>query len=214
MAIEVERKIILGTAEKPMMVLEKHIIKIDKKLLDNAREELFTYAEKSEVGTWGYFPEIKDENNYPFSIKLTKDIKIILGHRLDWKLAFIRVATKESKSEYGGFHIDVDIGVGHKKLEQFKDREIIRALINLYSYPRKLAYIDKTRDELIQEGFKINENKYEILKFPEKMIKTIDIPAINEENLWVLKFCSSQIPHFGLTDEHGHFLAAYGAWTN
>lgn len=212
--VEVERKIILQGVQGHLMVLEKHTLDVNLELLSRARNELLMYTTNAETGTWGYFPELKDENTYHSSQALSDYLQFLLGKGLDWKLAFVRLATKEPRSEYGGFHIDVDLGIGHTKPAEFQGKEIVRALVNVGAVPRTLAYIDKTRDELAKEGYAINPNKYEILKFSQDMIKTIDIPPISEQNIWVLKFCSSQLPHFGLTDSRGHFLAAYGAWTS
>lgn len=207
----VERKVILEKEGINLIVLEKYMIGKDLDFL-SAKNELFEYASNSDVWTWGYFPEINDdESKYPQCIKLKKWFDSFVDDS-DHKLTFIRLAIKEPKSEFGGFHIDADAGAGHSKHSYFEGKEVLRILINCGTFPRKLGFVDKTRDELIKEGFDIPSDKYKILKFPEEMIKTIDIPSREEGYIWVLKFWASIIPHFGLTDKNGHFLVAYGAW--
>ena len=59
------------------MVLEKHKFNTNKELIENAYYELLNYANKSEVGTWGYFPYMNQD--YPFSSKLGQYLLPILG---------------------------------------------------------------------------------------------------------------------------------------
>ena len=218
----VETTIVLGNKEKPLMVLEKH--KIESSYYDfiSAYEELVKYAKKQADNsfTWGYFPELEVDKKHLYSscIKLANQLQNNLIANLDneidrsLKLAFMRVAIKEPISDYGGLHIDVDIGIEHKRPINEK-REIIRFLINPYNYSRKLGYLSKTRDELLKEGISISKTNYAKLNINEK-IGIIEIPQMQDNIIYALKFWSSIVPHFGITDEKGHFLIAYGTWAD
>ena len=218
----IERKIILGAKTNPLMVLEKHEVNLYDYNFEKVKQELLSYA-KEKAGTsftWGYFPgmEKDEEKLYPNCIKLTKQLRnnFLNKEKIDWKLAFIRVASKESKSGFGGLHIDVDIGVGHKRDKEVgKDKEIVRLLINPNNYSRKLQYVEFDREKLNEIGINISQSSYNVLNLPKNIeIKTIEIPPMKGNEIYTLKFWSSLVPHFGFTDEKGHFLIAYGAWAD
>jgi|SRR3989344_2382570 len=219
----IQGKTILALKEIPLMALEKHSIKQKDYNFKEAYNELLDYLNKKggESHTWGYFPDFESDENlhYPECINLARQIEenFIKSLNLNNKpeLAFIRVATKEPISDYTGLHVDVDIGVKHERDKSVPiNKEIIRILINPYKYSRKLGYIKETRDELIKKGFGISKTKYKILKFLDEInIETIEIPPMERDAIYLLKFWSSIVPHCGITDEKGHFLIAYGMWS-
>lgn len=210
------KKIILGTEKKPLMILEKHSINKNDFNFEKAKQELQKYEkEKAENQcTWGYFPQLNpNPKEYPESIKLSEQIKNnLLKEKINWQLAFIRVASKEPKSEYGGMHIDVDVGIMHKRDEKTKHKKILRALINSHTHSRKVNYSYLTIDQLKEKEIEVGKENYQILNLPKKYIRTIEIPPIESNAIYMLKFISSQVPHAGITNENGHFLIAYGAY--
>ncbi len=222
----IERKIILGEEKDPLMVLEKHSIGASYYCFASAQEELLKYEkEKAEDGcTWGFFPGLeKDEESiYPNCTLLMKQLysKFItsLEKNIDkrLKLAFVRVASKEPKSQYGGMHIDVDIGVGHSRDPSVPENyEIVRALLNPYRHPRLVSYTELDRNQLKKAGLEIPSDKYLILNLPRDIqIKVVEIPPLENDFIHMLKFWSSLIPHCGLTDEKGHYLIAFGAYAD
>jgi len=169
-----DKKIILGSEENPLMVLEKHKINPEDFNFKAAQRELLRHEEqKAEHYTWGYFPQYEaNPEEYPECVKLSERIssKFLYLEVLDWKMAFVRVSSKEPKSDFGGIHIDVDIGVAHTKNPNFKGKEIARMLINPYHYPRKLIYCKLTTKQLEKRNVKINRDNYEIINIPEELV--------------------------------------------
>lgn len=221
-----ERKVILGSKESPLMVLEKYKIKPKLFNFKKAYQELFSHEqERSEAKCqWGYFPGFeKDEHNlYPNCIKLAGQFEKSFLSKMqkplekNLQLAFIRMASKEISGSFGGFHIDVDPGVNIvKDAEQKNGTEVLRLLINLHDRPRKLKYTPLDRFRLREMGIEVSDDQYVPINIPDSIPQsTIEIPPIEKDAVYSLKLWSSLIPHMGLTDEKGHFLISYGAYVN
>ncbi len=222
----VERRIILGTEANPLMVLGRH--KIDPEDFDFllAQQELLNYVKEKadESYTWGYFPELIGKsgyNEYPYCTKLSEQLQKKFINNLreserNFRLAFIRMATRTPVSEFGGLHIDVDIGIAHKRDPSAPhEKEIVRFLLNPGKHPRILEYTEVDRNALQKMGVNISRTEYRILKLPANIeIKRIEIPPRENNFIWALKFWSSLIPHAGITDDNGHFLIAYGMYAD
>lgn len=215
------KKIILGSKEKSLMVLEKHYIDFNINL-ENVKKELNNHIIKmnDSSATWGYFPQIKlNKEEYPECIKFAETlqknfIKKLRKEDQKFELAFIRMATKTPVSEFGGFHVDVDKGILHKK-EINQKKEIVRFLINFGDFPRTLEYTEVDRNNLNKIGLKISKTKYKVIQLPKNIeIKKVEIPSKNKNIVYALKFWASLIPHFGKTDDKGHFLVSYGMFAD
>lgn len=129
-------------------------------------------------------------------------------------LAFIRIARSKPLSEYGGFHIDVDKGVGHIKTRN-DNSDILRVLINLGSFPREVLYVRESIENLRTQGFDIPEDRYKSVVVPEHIQQAkIQIPALTKDMVSVLQFRSNKVLHMGKTYAEGHFLALYGGYIN
>lgn len=185
--------------------------------LSEARAELERRVEglADESHTWGYFPELSPKpDEYPACIRLASELKKTILPNIketaDWRLSFIRLATDEPVSEYGGMHIDVDWGIKPERDANFpKGKEIARLLINLGDKPRVLEYVELGEEEMKH----IPRDKYQILKFGKDVEKKkVAIPPISSSSVWYLVFLSSLLPHAGVTNRDGHFLAAFGAY--
>lgn len=193
--------------------------------LRQAQEELESMITPESNHTWAYLPGHKPEDwkTYPKNSELAEllDEGLITQNRSrsdTFKLAFIRVATEEPGTEFGGLHVDVDIGVGHKRDPEVPvaSKEITRLLFNAsYLVPRTLQWADTTRDLLLQRGIEVSGEVYSPLDLPEDVQRhLVDIPPRTADSIFGLKFVSSQVPHQGLTDGSGHFLIAYGAYSD
>lgn len=182
-------------------------------LLADARRELEHLAHvraDAASATWGYFPDYTDPDDSAYAACQALEDALNTVLPLDeMRLAFLRVALREPKSEFGGLHIDVHDGVGHERPAHIdEDAEIVRALVNLGDHPRRLAYLPGGRDELGA----IDRHRYAVLNVDPARLRHIDIPPFDGKTIWMLRFWSSVIPHAGVTDDRGHFLAAYGAY--
>lgn len=209
------RKILLGSDEKPLMVLEKHGLDLSGFDLDSAKAELNEYisSDSGESFSWGYFPGMEEDEKekYPESIKLGKRIKeALFDENSSWALSFVESASKKPIAPFGGFHLDEEAGVGIKR----ERKEIIRAIVNLHDFPRAILYSFADRKQLITGGMKIPMGKYKRIYVPEEFARKIEIPPLGKGQIFVLKFFSSLTPHFGLTDENGHFVAGFGRYAD
>jgi len=192
------------------MRLEKHELVFPENLLEDAKAELerLIHANADESRTWGYFPGITDANKYSACKALHEELyaRLVAKRNPNFSLAFIRVATGKPVSDFGGLHVDVDVGVGHKRTTP---HEIERLIINLAGTPRTIHYVDA---DLKKEGISVSRERYQVLDVPAQAVKTITIPPRKRGEIWTLRFISSKIPHAGITDESGHFLAVYGRY--
>lgn len=226
LAMLLERQIILGSKENPLMVLEKY--KLACKSLDfkKARRELLEHEQKrSETKSqWGYFPgfENDEEKFYPNCIRLASQLqknfikKLGAAAEKKLELAFIKVASKEQPDAFGGLHIDVDAGIKIVK-EGYAAHgiEILRLLLNPHEHARVIEYSFLDKHRLRELGVEISDDQYKPIGLPE-LVQTekIEIPPIEENAIHGLKFWSSLIPHVGATGSNGHFLISYGAYVN
>ncbi|MBX4196707.1 hypothetical protein KW805_03905 [Candidatus Pacearchaeota archaeon] len=201
------KEIIEGTEENPLMVLERHEFGSENFDIKEAYEELLAHSKKEKAITWGYFPglEAKEMERYPRCIKLAYQLRSLVP----LPLAFIRLVSQKPDSEYGGMHIDVHPGVNHVKDPAHRNDEVARVLINLHRAPRLMRYVPIDRDSLIKQGINISPHHYQIIK-EQLPIKEIEIPPITNTFMYSLKFWSSLLPHEGVTDDQGSFIASYG----
>lgn len=183
--------------------------------IEKSFQELVCLQErKAEPGCpWGFFPGLEKGQGelYAESIQLANQLKDLsfADNRI---LAFIRASNGAVTAGFGGLHLDIDIEVTHPR-DPILLPDIERVLINLYDKPRELHYAEITRDELIERGFSIPENRYQVLELPcEIKTQSIFIPARTENSLSFLRFLGNHIPHVGVTGDEGHFLASYGRY--
>lgn len=216
-------EVVLGQDGQPLMALHEYGIEPELFDFDAAYQELVNHihTQTDASHTWGYFPELNpDPQDYPESVRLAEQLRTHLFdqqpqlQQLDYTLAFIRAATAEPVSDYGGLHVDVHVGIAHQRDARVDPQaEIIRFLLNPYSHSRTLRYIAMTADELREEGFDVPTNHYRILELPESLpFKEVEIPPLTDGRICGLQFYSSLIPHAGITDQRGHYLIVYGAY--
>ncbi len=138
------------------MTLETHQLDFPVEFIESARDELFRYEqERSEQKCiWGYFPGLeKDERElYPHCIRLAEALRAYFIKRGDWTdqeptLSFIKLASSKPVMQFGGLHVDdkvnaTDIPASHSQ------KKILRTIINLGDYPRKLMHTKLSADEL------------------------------------------------------------------
>jgi len=193
----------------------------------NARTELAHKVQTLSDGqsaTWGFFPELHpEEADYPACVALKsifdqQFLQLAPLQPFALKLAFIRLATSEPQSSFGGLHIDASAGIDHlpPKERPAEHDGILRILINLYDEaPRKLAYSVENIDSLRQQGVSIPADHYEIVKLPAGMpLQHYLVPAAEPDCLHGVMFESSSVLHAGQTNQKGHFLLSYGGYAN
>ncbi len=204
------------------MSLRKYSVDTRTLNLPSVKRELIQLQRQygdPESYTWGYFPELDPapEDYLATTDFLAKFGKSVLQsvefNNVDIRVAFVRIATAEPLSSYGGMHIDVSRGVGHQSTTEREGRRIRRWLFVLGDQPRTLEYCPINKDELRNKGVFIPENSYKIVDVPTTIpTTTIEIPPIESDGLYGLSFLSSDYVHAGRTTKSGHFLLALGAY--
>lgn len=199
-------------------------VRVDKLNQTACRKELERLIIDKSDGqskTWGYFPEMNpDDREYPATLELIRAFEeqvigcspMLKGFEL--QLAFVRRATDEPRSNFGGFHVDASAGIGHQWPADISlDSHVLRLLFNLDRSPRILEYCPLTSDDLRNNGIDIARDHYEMLEFPKDVpIEKIKIPPIESDAVHGLMFISTKVPHAGKTTSAGHFLISYGAY--
>lgn len=216
------KKIILGPAENPLMVLESYPLEFNYTYIHDAYSELSKKCKENEMGTWGYFPELPEntKEQYPHCYILGKVIyeHIIskMRHKAEGKqeLAFIKMSEGSLAGSYGGLHVDVTSGVGiYQANKENAGKDILRCIINLHQAPRVLKYVEVPKKKLQTLGVKIDEKEYRPINLPEDIdTKSVEIPGVRSDKIWLIKFWSNIVPHVGETDERGHFVAGFGQY--
>lgn len=207
------------------MQLQRFELGTSSLAIDPAKDELERYIETKSDGqsqTWGYFPEMNpDTTDYPETLRLISNFDNIVVakqpvlQKLGLQLAFVRRATSEPVSEFGGFHVDANAGISHMwPTDVNQTKEVFRILFNLDSVPRTLSFYPYTLEDLRNQGIDIPRDHYEMLNnLPDTLQQAaIDIPPIEAGAVYALSFISTQIPHAGKTTQNGHFLITYGAY--
>jgi hypothetical protein len=204
------------------MVLKSYQIDTATLPIQQAKVELHNImqSQPDANATWGYFPEIADnDHQYPASQRLASAMETIMSDdpripSSSVDLAFVRLATSEPESSFGGFHVDVNPGVAHAWTPDVpKDSNILRVLFNVYDEPRKLEFYPYLVQKLRADGYDIPAEHYKILNFPKSLkTTTIEIPPIEKNRVYCLQFLSNLIPHAGRTYAEGHFLVSFGGY--
>ena len=135
---------------------------------------------------------------------------------IDLRLAFIRLATSEPQSSFGGLHIDASAGIDHipPKNRPTNQDSILRVLINLYDEPRELRYCTESITAL-RQGVSIPEDHYEIVELPKDIqLKSYFVEPRQTTRIYGIMFDSSSTLHAGYTNQKGHFLLSYGGYAN
>lgn len=206
--------------------LPMQLLKYEQDIPDVAKvrqelERYITTQSDRKSMTWGYFPELSpDDAQYPHCVKFAKIFyDNVVQHNtdlqgIDLQLAFIRLATQEPQSDFGGMHIDASSGISHVWPKNISPtHEVLRLLFNLGTKPRKLEYCSLDRQQLAKAGFTIPRDHYEILDIASDIpLETVELPPIEHGAVYGLQFVSTRIPHAGRTNNDGHFLTSYGGY--
>lgn len=220
-----EEKILVKRGVQPLMMLRKY--QLSQPLgTAQAKDELENFIATQSDGkshTWGYFPELKpNKNEYSNSIKLANEVEkqVLLPNNLlmpmNLELAFVRLATSEPQSSYGGMHIDVSRGIGHEWPPEidWRTHHVMRCLFNVGEYPRKLEFADITIDEYKKKyGKEVPRDRYKQLDISDDVpLLSAEIPPMENDAVYCIQFISTLIPHAGRTGGPGHFLVCYGGY--
>jgi hypothetical protein len=126
-----------------------------------------------------------------------------------YALSFLKAAEGSPPEEaegvhYEGFHLDT-----HPEVDG-DGAELARLLINLADVPRRFRYAAIDRFELARRGHEVPRSDYQVVELPPRVeTRVVEIPPRRDERIHALRFWASVVPHVGVDDEHGYFLASY-----
>lgn len=186
-----------------MMRLEKFAVDSGR-FLDAERELLEQEGVVVEKG----YPVVytRGMEGYPHCKILVEKLEKLVGLRF----AFIKVQRAAPKKALGGFHVDVHWSSGIKREGK---GEVLRFLLNAHTAPRVVAYIREGKEWLRKKGVLISDTEYGIISLPDDVTpQRIEIPPIEKNAIWGLKFWASKVPHVGITDENGLFVIGFGKY--
>lgn len=196
------------------MTIRNYTIPSLDKLAKNAYSELYRHEqERSENKCiWGFFPDLEEDEDckYPHCLELKKlldgNFRSVKG--LDGKLdlSFIKMASGKPPVEFGDLHLDTKA----HSADPESGEHILRLILNLGQYPRVLKYTELNAEQLCANGVKVIKGEYHPIELPPDIpVRTIQIPKRECDTVSGLLFWASEIPHVGVTDEHGYFIAGY-----
>lgn len=189
-------------------------VPFDGSLVKAAEEELSQRAQVDDDKCYGYFPAMERagiDANLPASRLLAEAIPDLRIGNLNLGFNFLRMSLVEQQAS-ASFHLDSDAATALTgDLDSLDHRQVWRLLLNLHSnHARTLAFLNV-------DPFSLPLARRENYVYcPEWSINPVDrksiaIPPRQANAAHGVLFCSSQVLHSGQDDEHGHFIAAYGA---
>jgi hypothetical protein len=142
--------------------------------------------------------------------ELLRDQAVPPGHSLSFIKTSSGAAPEASEGvHYNGFHLDT-----HPEIVDDSGLELARVLINLAPEPRTLRIARTDRFALAARGLPVHRGDYQVVDLPGDVeTATIDIPPLENGTAHALHFLASVVPHVGVDNGAGHFLASYEAVT-
>jgi hypothetical protein len=184
---------------------------LSESVISNALSELLQHERdnRSAGCGWGYFQGMEsDSNSYPKTIRLRHELEkklipILTDSKAPFSFSFIKMSEAAITASFGGLHLD-----SHPGLKE--DEEIERILINLHEWPRQLRIAHADRFTLAKLGIHYDRHYYTLLQLPSTIeTSVLEIPARDEGGIFIAVFLASQVPHVGVTNTEGHFVASF-----
>jgi hypothetical protein len=195
-------------------------VSLDERLVSAAREELLERSPSEPGGfRWGYLLGVEGDvaDRLPaasvLAARLHEEAVAPEGRASgrDYSLSFLKVADGRPPEasegvHYDGFHLDTHPGVDGS------GPELARLLFNLADTPRRFRYAAIDRFELARRGHEVPRSDYQVVDLPAGVETSVtEIPPRRADRVHALRFWASVVPHVGVDDERGHFLASYEA---
>jgi hypothetical protein len=181
---------------------------LDEDEIAQATRELLRRVEGA-PSSFGYVLGVEDAMS---ALPAVASIDAQLRHQIDptFDLSFVKIAlaAPPQASEgvhYAGFHLDT-----HPAIQTEHGVELDRVLVNLGSMPRPVRFARTTRHDLAARGLPIHRGDYQVVDLPADVdVTTTVIPPRDADVVHGLNFLASVVPHVGVDDERGYFLASY-----
>jgi hypothetical protein len=206
----------------PLLVLEELPFSVAGECIDAAHGELLRRADPGAGGDHrlGYLLGIEDpvDQKLPAAVELDRQVRaefvepIARETQRRYALSFLKTLEGAPPDAlegvlHAGYHLDT-----HPDITEEHGPELARILINLASTPRRFRFAQTDRFLLAEHGFPMHRGSYQVVELPRSVRESmIEIPGRTRESAFALRFWASVIPHVGIEDGRGHFLASYEA---
>ena len=178
-------------------------------------QELSTRAGWDRDRCFGYFPALNGASGIASDLSACREFAVRLPQLnvggAPFRFNFLRLSLVQ-QSARAAYHLDSDAATAITgDVTTISQRHILRLLLNLSARgERTLHYlnVDPGSVELIVEDGYIRVADPQAFQ-PHSLVARI--PPRRGSRVHGLVFASSRLLHSGVDDEHGHFVAAYGA---
>lgn len=201
----------------PLLVLERHALRLDETLVADVRGELLQDVDQSARFRAGFLLGVQaDPRSHPSCLALALALRRELlaeferTAQVEFRLSFFKLAegrppTATEGPFYEAPHLDT-----HPQLS--RSTELLRLLVNLSHRPRRFLYVAADRWALAERGVSYGRRRFEQLVVPDDLERRVVLlPARTATTVHALKFFASALPHVGLNDEPEHFLLSFEA---
>jgi hypothetical protein len=210
----------LVASAQDLVHLARFTLRVDENLLSASRDELLsrTAADEGQGFREGYLLGVEEGPDMPTTQELDRWLQAELisqaatARASDYRLSFFKTSTgvPPEASEgvhFAGFHLDT-----HPELTSDRGFELSRILINLAGSPRLVRFASVTRYQLAERGIRVHRGDYQVVELPDDIeTRLIEIPAPERGAIYALHFWASVVPHVGVDQPDGYFLASYEA---
>jgi|GEM_PF-2162419 len=211
-----EERLVYERNDRQLIVMQRRSVKVCQDLIHQCEQELLESGNSVGGVRSGYLlglegnklqrspaltlieGELREQLITPVEKELT----------LAFDFSFFKVCdgrstpTSEGVS-FEGPHLDAHPGLD-------ENSELLRVLINLSPQPRRFLFAETDRLELKEMGVKLNRRGYEVLSVPVSIkTRVVEIPGRVGDYFSILRFWASAVPHVGVNEPCGYFLASY-----
>lgn len=177
--------------------------------------ELRTRAGSDRDRCFGYFPGLNGASGIASDLPACREYAVrlpqLIVRGVRFRFNFLRLSLVQ-QSARAAYHLDSDAATAITgDVTTISQRHILRLLLNLSARgERTLHYlnVDPSSVELIGEDGYVRVAEPEAFQ-PHSLVARI--PPRRGSRVHGLVFASNLVLHSGVDDEHGHFVAAYGA---
>jgi len=210
-----------AAAGVPATQIERFALDLDVASLHAARQELLDRVTPDSAASfrWGYLLGVEPPPPQLTAVRRTigaidAAIGKVMSERTGrhYERSFLKTAIGPPPDvaegvHHAGFHLDT-----HPELTSDRGVELARVLVNLAQAPRRLRYAAVDRFALGDRVLSVPRSDYQVVDLPRDIKRhVIEIPPFTNGIAHGLCFWASVVPHVGVDDEDGHFLASYEA---
>jgi hypothetical protein len=212
-------RVVYQPAGVPLLVLRTARLPIADTVLSAATAELF--GRPAATHTAGFSASYllgveEDPLRFPASAALVERLRQHVVRPLEtdlgvaFELSFVKLACgRLPHASQGVFHegphLDSHPGLAH-------GTELLRILVNLGSHRRRFQYFLTDVYALQAAGVAVGRTEFAALSLPgETGRATLDIAGRTAEHVDFLQFWASVVPHVGINEPTGYFLASFEA---